>query len=103
MRTIYVDNDCKCHVASGADMIAVETDFFDGKCDDFIAGYRLIPDGETWTREDGKVFHGFSVFPWQDSRMLDAMQAGYEAAMTEMQDMQDALELLGVTDNGQVL
>ena len=58
MRTIYIDADYKCHVAEEETLTAVQTDFFDGKCDAFIEGYRFVPQGETWTREDGAVFVG---------------------------------------------
>ena len=57
MKTIYIGSDFKCHVSNDGTMAAVETDFFDGKCDAFIEGYRFIPSGESWTRSDGVVFH----------------------------------------------
>ena len=58
MKTIYIEpNTFKCHVFNDGTLIAVETDEFDGKCDTFIEGYRFIPEGETWIREDGKVMN----------------------------------------------
>lgn len=84
MRTIYIDSYFKCHVANDGTMTAVETEFFDGKCETFIEGYRFVPHGESWTRSDGVVFKGEMVAPWKDSRELAAAQAQYEADMAEL-------------------
>ena len=78
MRTIYVDSDYKCHVTGDDTRKAVETDVFDGKCDAYIEGYRFVPAGETWTRDDGVVFHGEMISPWKDFAELDAEQREYE-------------------------
>ena len=77
--TIYIDNDYKCH-ASNPDSayIAVETSYFDGKCAAYIEGYRFVPAGEAWTRQDGVVFAGEMIAPWKDWRELDAAQRDYE-------------------------
>lgn len=93
MKTIYLDDDFKCHTSNDDTMSAVETEVFDGKCDAFIEGYRLVPYGETWTRSDGKVFHGEMIAPWKPYSELDAAQrryekqllAEYEAKLTEME------------------
>ena len=71
---IYIDNDYKCHVSPGDGLTAVETDVFDGKCCHYIEGYRFVPAGETWTREDGQVFHGEMVAPWRDYAILSEFQ-----------------------------
>lgn len=73
---IYLDEDFKCRVAGGGR--AVETAFFEGKCDAFIEGYRFVPGGERWTRSDGVVFEGEMFAPWQDFEALDAAQRAYE-------------------------
>ena len=39
MRVIYIDSEFKCHTSNDGNMTAVETDFFDGKCDEFIEGF----------------------------------------------------------------
>lgn len=78
MKTIYIDSDFKCHAANDGAYTAVETDAFDGKCDVFIEGYRFVPAGESWTREDGAVFHGEMIAPWKDWRELDEAQRAYE-------------------------
>lgn len=83
MRTIYIDADCKCHVADDGTMTAVSTDFFDGKCDNFVEGYRLIPEGHSWNRPDGVVFHGEMIAPWKDIRILNAYQEQYEAMASD--------------------
>lgn len=91
---IYIDNDYKCHADNlEGTYTAVETDAFDGKCQTYIEGYRFIPAGETWTREDGTVFGGEMVAPWKDWNDLDAAQreyelqqlAAYEAALSEIE------------------
>ena len=92
---IYIDSEFKCHSVNDGTMTAVETGFFDGKCDAFIGGYRFVPAGESWTRSDGVVFTGEMVAPWKDYAILDAAQRKYEQAL--IADMQNALNKLGVT------
>jgi hypothetical protein len=83
---VYVDNDCKCHVTNDGTMTAIETGFFNGKCDAFIEGYRLIPQNRTWTRKDGVVFKGGMIAPWKDSTLLTAYQAQYETMQAELNE-----------------
>ena len=91
--TIYIDSDFKCHAANDGAYTAVETDFFDGKCDAYMEGYRFVPAGAVWTRSDGAVFHGEMIAPWKDWRELDEAQrhferemlAEYEAALSEIE------------------
>ena len=75
---IYIDSEFKCHVTDDGTMTAVEVPFFDGKCDAFIEGYRFIPGGESWEREDGEIFEGEMIAPWKDYNELDAAQREYE-------------------------
>jgi hypothetical protein len=96
MKKIYIDSDYKCHAANDGTMTSVETDAFDGKCDAFIEGYRLIPAGETWTRSDGKVFDGEMVSPWENYAILDAFQQQYERDAAEREDMVAALNEMEV-------
>lgn len=98
--TIYIDSDYKCYTTEADSRIAVETEVFDGKCKTFVEGMRFVPAGSVWTREDGKQFNGEMVSPWRDSQFLVTAQAGYEEAAAELQDMQEALNLLGVDANG---
>ena len=91
--TIYIDNDYKCYVSSAEGRRAVETNFFDGKCPEWIESYRFVPEGETWTREDGEVFKGEMVTPWKDlseaytaqTAYLERRTVQYEAALTEIE------------------
>ena len=91
--TIYIDSDYKCHVSAADGRRAIETDAFDDKCDEWIESYRFVPEGETWTREDGEVFKGEMLTPWKDLSNAYAAQAGYlaqqnrqyEAALTEIE------------------
>lgn len=100
MRAIYIDSDYKCHTSNpDGEYREIETDFFDGKCETFVEGYRYIPDGENWTNENGIVFSGEMISPWKKYSILQAAQAEYEKAKAEMDDMRAALELLGVTPN----
>ena len=91
--TIYIDNDYKCYVSSAEGRRAVETNFFDGKCPEWIESYRFVPEGETWMRGDGEVFKGEMVTPWKDlseaytaqTAYLERRTVQYEAALTEIE------------------
>lgn len=96
--TIYIDADCKCHTAPGESLNAVETDAFDGQCRQYIEGYRFVPAGQSWEREDGQVFEGEMVAPWRDYALLAEFQAIYEEEQAKQADMAAALEILGVSE-----
>ena len=81
--TIYIDRDFKCHTESAAGRTAVETDAFAGKCRQYIEGYRFVPSGESWTREDGQVFRGEMIAPWRDYAILAEFQGLYEEEQTK--------------------
>lgn len=91
---IYIDEDFCCHAVNDGTMTAVETNFFDGKCDAFIEGYRFVPNGETWTRSDGVVFHGEMITPWKDYAELDNAQREYERQL--LATYEQALKTVGV-------
>lgn len=95
---VYIDNDFKCHVTDDSTMTVVESGFFDGKCDIFIEGYRYVPAGESWTREDGVMFTGEMIAPWKDYAELDEAQRAYEKE--QLADALNALKVLGVKPNG---
>ena len=78
MRTIYIDSDFKCHVTDDGTMTEIQTDYFNGKCDALIEGYRFVPSGEIWTRSDGEVFQGEMIAPWEPYDQLDNAQREYE-------------------------
>lgn len=48
------------------------------QCDAYIAGYRFVPAGQSWMREDGEVFAGEMASPWKDWEALDGVQREYE-------------------------
>lgn len=102
---IYIDNDYKCHVTDDGTMTAVETDAFDGKCNTYIEGYRFVPSGETWTREDGVQFFGEMIAPWKDYNELDAAQREYEreqlaAAQAALAESPTAEEIAAAISEG---
>ena len=95
MRTIFVNpNTFECYVENDGTMTAVETDFFDGKCDAFIEGYRFVPSGCEWVREDGEVFHGEMITPWKDYNELDNAQREYERQL--LATYEESLRVMGV-------
>ena len=94
MKTIFIDSDFKCHPTDDGTMSAIKTDFFDGKCDSFIEGYRFVSSGETWTREDGMVFEGEMVTAWRNSNELDRAQLEYEKQL--FAEQAEALSIIGV-------
>ena len=96
MRTIYMDSEYKCHITNDGTMTAVETAAFDGKCDAYIEGYRFVPAGKTWVREDGGVFTGEMVSPWKPWDELDEAQREYERQLileyeAALQEIEEAL------------
>lgn len=90
---IYIDSDYKCYVSEAEGRKAVETDFFNGKCQEWIESYRYVPEGETWTREDGEMFTN-TVSPWADlseayiaqEAYVTAQNVQYEAALTAIEN-----------------
>lgn len=94
--TIFLDNDYKCHLKNDGTMHAVETNAFDGKCKQYIEGYRFVPNGEMWTRIDGEVFRGEMISPWRDYNLLKEFQSQYEEMLEIQNDMSEALNVLGV-------
>ena len=93
---IYIDSEYRCHTTNPDNVfLDVETDFFVGKCAKYVEGYRFVPSGETWTREDGKVFVGEMIAPWKDYSELDAAQREYERQ--KVAEYEEALKVVGVT------
>jgi len=91
---IYLDSDFKCHTKNDGTFMPVETDFFNGKCDEYIEGFRYVPEGMTWMRDDGMKFNGFFAMPVMDVTALKQIQQMYEG----QSDMREALSILGVTE-----
>lgn len=90
---VYLDADYRCYVTQGENRVAVDADYFNGKCPAYIEGYRFVPEGETWVREDGETFRGEMIAPWKPWEELDAAQreyerqqlAAYEQALSEIE------------------
>lgn len=74
---VYIDSEFKCHVSPGEGLMEVEVSFFDNKCNEFVEGYRYIPSGSVWTREDGIEFAGEMISPWKDYNELAMAQLDY--------------------------
>jgi hypothetical protein len=96
---IYIDSECHCHTTNPdgifREVILSESarSFFNKKCTTFVEGYRLKPEGETWVREDGKVFSGGeTITPWKNYDELDAAQRAYERQ--QLTDAENALAIL---------
>lgn len=96
---IYIDSEYRCHTTNPdgtyreATLSESAKSFFADKCTAFIEGYRLKPDGETWVREDGKVFSGGEMIaPWKPYDELDAAQREYERQ--KLADAEAALAIL---------
>ena len=91
--TIYIDSDYKCYVSDAEGRRAVETDSFDGKCEEWIESFRFVPTGETWVKPNGEMFRGEMVSPWKDlgeayaaqTVYVVAQNAQYEAALSEIE------------------
>ena len=98
--TVYIDEGCKCFTAPAEGRMAIDTDFFDGKCRAFIEGYIYVPGGKTWTRADGKIFTGELIAPWRDFALLEEFQHQYGELLSQQEDMRRALDAIygGVTD-----
>ena len=98
MKTIYLDSDFKCHISGDDTMTAVETAAFDGKCDAYIEGYRFVPSGKTWVREDGVEFSGEMIAPWKPWQELEEAQREYERQLVAEYEaaLQEIEEALGV-------
>ena len=98
MKKIYLESDFKCHISGDNTMISVETAAFDGKCDTYIEGYRFVPGGKTWVREDGVEFSGEMVAPWKPWQVLEEAQREYERQLVAEYEaaLQEIEEALGV-------
>ena len=82
---IYIDEKFVCYENPQPNLREVDCSFFDDKpCE----GYRFIPDGETWTRSDGMVFHGEMVSPCaKNDTSPDFLRVKeLEAALAEIQE-----------------
>ena len=84
---IYVDKDYKCHTEPAEGLRGFELPFFEGKCKSFVEGYRYLPEGETWTREDGEVFSGEMISPCEDFKVLHSAQQLFESLLPQLEKL----------------
>lgn len=94
MKTVYIDSDFKVHTENDGTRRAVETDLFDGKCQEWIEGHRLVPVGETWVREDNTEFRGTMCTAWKPYSELESAQREYERQL--LAEYAEALRTVGV-------
>lgn len=84
---VYIDEISHCHTENPDGVYTpVGTDFFDGKCKEFVEGCCVELNG------DGTIKQ---IYPWKPSSELDAVQREYEQQM--LADYRAALTTLGVT------
>ena len=81
--TIYIDNDFKCYISDDGTRRAFDVPFFDGKCAEFVEGYRFVPSGETWTRKDGQTFKGEMIAPRRDYSGIAAIQSAVDRTQAQ--------------------
>lgn len=83
---IYLDSDFKCHTESDGTMREIETDCFDGKCKEYIEGFKY---------DD---HDGLSIYPWKPYSELALIQAAVDrtqsAADAQIMDLLDTIEEL---------
>lgn len=79
---IFVDFCYRCHT-SNPDMSyrEIESDFFDGRCGEFVEGYCY---------DDSKGY--VQIYPWKSYSELDAAQREYERQ--KLADAENALAIL---------
>ena len=92
---IYIDESCKCHTENpDGSFREFEVPYFDGKCETFVEGHRYCPEGESYVREDGKVFYGEQITAWKSYSELDVVQREYERQL--IKTYEEALKVVGV-------
>lgn len=92
---IYIDKEYRCYTSNPeGNFREFDESYFDDKCQIFIEGYRYIPFGEEWIREDGETFYGEMIAPWKNYDELDAAQREYEKQ--KLNNCLEALQELGV-------
>ena len=78
---IYIDDESKCHILNDGTMTAIETDFFNGKCSDYIEGHCFEIKENSCT-----------IYAWKPYSELDAAQREYEKE--KLADAENALAIL---------
>lgn len=78
---IYIDNEYKCHVTNDGTMREIETDCFNGRCEEFIEGYKY----------DDR--NGIAVYPWKPYAGLVAIQTAVDRTQAEADE-----QIMGLLD-----
>ena len=91
---VYLDSNFLCHLNNNGGYTEYNLDDFNDMCETYIEGYRVIPEGCTWVREDGIQFHGFMVTPARPYNELQIAQDQYEKDNNKMQDLNDVKEII---------
>lgn len=68
---IYIDKEFRCYADPADGLRECESTFFDGKSKRFVRGYRYVPDGEIWIRNDGIQFTGEMISPIENPVILN--------------------------------
>ena len=95
MKTIYLDSNFMCHIINDGTMTEIQTDMFDDLCNNSIELMRYIPQNEMWVRPNGRIIYGLFIQA-TDSEKINAYQIQWQSDQEQMEDMQNALEILGV-------
>ena len=99
--TIYLDRDFRCHMEPEEGLQSWEDvdEFFKSKSRAFIEGYRVVPEGETWTDSNGNVFIGLMISPAVNFDILQAAQTNYEEMQGRIADVEAVQEtMLGAAE-----
>lgn len=91
MKKIYIDNECKCHISDDGTMTAIETDFFDDCCDEWVECYRFVPEDREWVNANGVTFSNM-IAPWKP--LAYSAQREYERRL--LAEYAEALRTVGV-------
>ncbi len=95
---IYIDSDYKCHTSPGEGLTEIQSSFFDGMAPSCVEGYRFVPEGKTWAREDGTRFNGEMIAAWVSSESLDSSQREYEREQVQNLTTQNEELLSAIAD-----
>lgn len=86
MKTYYLDHDFRVHIDDGKGRTPWndEHGFFNEKCRAYVEGFRVIPDGMTWTASNGTRYTGFMIAACVDYAILDKAQMEQSGMRTAM-------------------
>ena len=87
--TVYVDENHRCHAENAAGRTPYDLQFFDGKSENVVECYEYYP------ATSGSAERIKAIAPVET---IDALQKQYVSDLAKMQDMQDALAILGVSE-----